>query len=136
MLAVLIDIGTFHSFILNMNCSSYYRIDSTIGNVKWLNIFLSKLAHFLLSEVAQIFIDKGKKASTLNISTIWSKITWSFHLQKHHSELKCRIGLMKARHDETVCHVDSMSILLFKICNYYNNKKGMLCYSVKLIYCI
>ena len=33
MLAALIDRVTFRSFVLNMNCSSSYRIDSTINNV-------------------------------------------------------------------------------------------------------
>ena len=32
MLAALIDRVTFRSFVLNMNCSSSYRIDSTIKN--------------------------------------------------------------------------------------------------------
>ena len=32
MLAALIDRVTFRSFVLNMNCSSSYRIDSTINN--------------------------------------------------------------------------------------------------------
>ena len=33
MLAALIDRVTFRSFVLNMNCSSSYRIDSTMNNV-------------------------------------------------------------------------------------------------------
>ena len=33
MLAALIDRVTFRSFVLNMNCSSSYRIDATINNV-------------------------------------------------------------------------------------------------------
>ena len=32
MLAALIDRVTFRSFVLNMNCSSSYRIDSTMNN--------------------------------------------------------------------------------------------------------
>lgn len=38
-LAVLIDRVTFRSFVLNMNCSSSYCIDSTINNSLWLIIF-------------------------------------------------------------------------------------------------
>ena len=59
LLAALIDRVTFRSFVLNMNCSSSYRIDSTLNHDQWLKIFLSQLAHFFISEVAQFFIDKG-----------------------------------------------------------------------------
>lgn len=59
LLAALIDRVTFRSFVLNMNCSSSYRIDSTLNHDYWLKIFLSQLAHFFISEVAQFFIDKG-----------------------------------------------------------------------------
>ena len=69
MLAALIDRVTFRSFVLNMNCSSSYRIDSTMNNDYWLIIFLSKLAHFFISAVAQFFIDKGNDIIGL---TEWS----------------------------------------------------------------
>lgn len=46
MLAALMDRVTFRSFVLNMNCSSSYRIDSIMNNDYWLIILLSKLAHF------------------------------------------------------------------------------------------
>ena len=59
LLAALIDRVTFRSFVLNMNCSSSYRIDSTLNHDQWLKIFLSQLAHFFISEVAQFFIDKA-----------------------------------------------------------------------------
>lgn len=68
MLAALIDRVTFRFFVLNMNCSSSYRIDSTINNDYWLNIFLSKPA-FFISAAAQIFIDKGTNKDQVQILT-------------------------------------------------------------------
>ena len=72
LLAALIDRVTFRSFVLNMNCSSSYRIDSTLNH----EIFLSQLAHFFISEVAQFFIDKGIKPLTDYQSRYYFRSRW------------------------------------------------------------
>ena len=51
LLAALIDRIAFRSFVLNMNCSLSYRIDSTLNHDEWLKIFYQNWLSFLLTKI-------------------------------------------------------------------------------------